>query len=245
MTLRFPSSGGGGGGGRAMSHDMIRFTADDANNLAASMSPLRIVDPSTPGGTDYGVVSEHITQVGAGGSLCRHRARQLGAGDPSAWLDDAAGSPYAAYYCSCRREPRLRTTKTGGASQDDAGPAVDVTPPPDVAVGPAYGGASPAGVSRSFVGSHHPRPHVVVCTTSGVGDRIYQERIAPSCKYSTFLGAADNPQSRVAAVNALSIAMDGSGGSHAVEHPAAAAAADNDVTSSSSADVTSSAPIIL
>jgi len=181
MSLRLPSSGGGSG--RTISHDMIRFTPDDSN-MAASMSPLRLGDSTTPGSGDYGVASDR-SQVG---SLCRHRARRLG--DPSAWLDDPAG-PYATYYCSCRRdrrEPRARTTNA--ATDDDDGPTGDVLPP-DVAAGPVYG--VPTGtVSRPSCG--HPRQHVVVCTTAA--DKIYQERYASSCKYSTFLGGNDT-QSRL------------------------------------------------
>jgi len=193
---------------------MIRFTPDDTN-LVASMSPLRLGDQSTSSVGDYGVAADH-TQVG---SLCRHRARRVG--DPSAWLDDPAG-PYATYYCSCRREPRLRTT-----GDDDDGPGRDVAPP-DVAVPPAYGTLT-AGVSRPC---GHPRQHVVVCTAAG-GEKIYQDHYGSSCKYSTFLGAGD-AQSR-AARSAVSITLDGSG-SHTVDHPTAATVDDN-VTPSAAADL--------
>jgi len=211
MSVRFPASGGGNGG--AVPHDMIRFTPDDTN-LVASMSPLRLGDQSTPGGGggDYGVPSEH-TQLG---SLCRHRARRVG--DPSGWIDDPAG-PYATYYCSCRRDPRLRALKTTG--DDDEGPGRDVTPP-DVAAAPVYGTSTP-GVSRPC---GHPRQHVVVCTAAG-GEKIYQERYASSCKYSTFLGGED-AQSR-----ATRITVDGSG-SRMVDH-AITGAADDDLTSSAAA----------
>jgi len=226
MSLRFPSSGGGSGA--TVPHDMIRFTPDDTN-LVAGTSPLRLGDQSTSGGSDYGVPSEH-TQFG---SLCRHRARRLG--DPSAWMDDPAG-PYATYYCSCRREPRLRPIRT--TVDGDDGPGRDVAPP-DIASAPVYG-TSTTGVSRPC---GHPRQHVVVCTTAA-GEKIYQERYASSCKYSTFLGAEDS-QSR-ATRNAVSITVDG-GGSHMVDHPmiAAAAVANNDVTSSSAADLGSSTPVNL
>ena len=214
-----------------MSHDMIRFTPDDTN-LVASMSPLRLGDQSTPIGGDYGVASEH-SQVG---SLCRHRARRLG--DPSAWLDDPT-SPYATYYCSCRREPRTRATKTT-AEDNDGGPGMDVGPP-DVAVAPAYG-TSMAAVSRPC--GHPPRQHVVVCTTAG-GEKIYQERYASSCKYSTFLGG-DDAQSR-AARSAVSIAVGGSG-LHTVDHPAvavSAAGSDDNIISSAAANLASSTPVNL
>ena len=193
---------------------MIRFTPDDPN-LVASMSPLRIGDPSA----DYGVASERA-QVG---SLCRHRARRLG-GDPSTWLDDPAG-PYATYYCSCRREPRLAATKT--TADSDEGPVTEAAPP-DVAVAPIYG--TSAGVSRPC---GHPRQHVVVCTTAGA-EKIYQDRYASSCKYSTFLGGED-AQSR-STRGAVSIAVDGSG-SHAIDP------ADGDVTSSAAADVACTTPV--
>jgi len=230
MSLR-SASGGSGNGGGALPHDMIRFTPDDTNLVAGSMSPLRLGEQSSPGGGggDYGVVPSEHTQLG---SLCRHRARRLGS-DPSAWLDDG---PYATYYCSCRRQPRPRPVKT--TADDDDGPGRDVTPP-DVAAAPLYG-TSTLGVSRGPCG--HARQHVVVCT-SGVGaaEKIYQERCASStsssaCKYSTFLGAEDSPQSR-AIRNAVCVTVDGSG-SHMVDRSinvAAAAAADDNLTSSSSA----------
>jgi len=224
MSLRFPSSGGGNGS--TVSHDMIRFTPDDTN-MVAGMSPLRLGEPSIPGSADYD------TQVA---SLCRHRTRRVG--DPSPWLDDPAG-PYATYYCSCRREPRLRAAKTTADDDDDGGDGLgrDIAPP-DVAAAPVYG--TSAGVSRLC---GHPRQHVVVCTAAGA-EKIYQERFASSCKYSTFLGG-DDAQSR-AARNAVSITVDGSG-SHSIDHPAAAAsaAADDNVTSSSAADLANSSPVNL
>jgi len=225
MSLRFPSSSGGSGG--TVPHDMIRFTPDDTN-LVASMTPLRLGDQSTPGGGDYGVPSEH-TQLG---SLCRHRARRVG--DPSAWLDDPAG-PYATYYCSCRREPRFRAVKT--TADDDDGPGRDVAPP-DVAAAPVYG-TSTTGVSRPC---GHSRQHIVVCTAAG-GEKIYQERYASSCKYSTFLGGEDS-QSK-ATRNAVNITVDGSG-SHMVDQSiSAAAAADDDVTSPAAVDLANSTPVNL
>jgi len=211
MSLRFTANSGGNGS--TVSHDMIRFTSDDANAVAG-ISPLRLGDSA-------GEYAEH-TQVA---SLCRHRARRVG--DPSPWIDDPAG-PYATYYCSCRREPRLRATKS--IDTDDEGPGRDVAPP-DVAAAPAYG-TSTAGISRSC---GHPRQHVVVCTAAG-GEKIYQERFASSSssgKYSTFLGA-DEAQLR-AARSAISVTMDGSG-LHLVD----AAATDDNLTSPGVADLASS-----
>ena len=221
-SSRFPSSGAGNGS--TVSHDMIRFTPDDTN-IVAGMSPLRLGEQSIHAGADYD------SQVA---SLCRHRTRRVG--DPSPWLDDPTG-PYATYYCSCRREPRLRAAKT--ADDDDGdGPGRDVAPP-DVAAGPVYG-TSTAGVSRLC---GYPRQHVVVCTAAGA-EKIYQERFASSCKYSTFLGG-DDAQSR-AARNSVSITVDGSG-LHTIDHPAAASAAatDDNVTSSAAGDLASSSPVNL
>jgi len=228
MSMRFPPSSGGGGGG-SVSHDMIRFTPDDPS-LAASMSPLRLVDPSTPG-ADYGVAT---AERGAG-SLCRHRVRR--AGDPSAWLDD--GGPYATYYCSCRRrEPRTKTAADPG----DDGPAPAgrdaAAGPPDVAVAPpppppVYG----TGVASRPCG--HPRQHVVVCTTAGATDKIYDDRY--SCKYSTFLGGGgDDALSRAS----RAIALDGRSGSH---HVIDVAAVDDDVvtSSASAADAARATPVNL
>lgn len=219
MSLRFPPAGSGSAG--TISHDMIRFTPDDTN-LVSGMSPLRLGDPSTPNPSDYGVASDR-SQIG---SLCRHRARRVG--DPSAWLDDSAG-PYATYYCSCRRDPRLRTTPNTTAD-DDGGPGTDVAPP-DVASAPtAYGTSTTPGVSRPC---GHARQHVVVRTTPG-GEKIYQERYASSCKYSTFLGVDGEAQSRAARGAGVSVTVDGSG-SHAVDH---VVAADDSGPSSATADST-------
>jgi len=256
MSLRFASSGSGNGGG-AVTHDMIRFTPDDANLVAGSMSPLRLGDQSSPGGGNYGVVpaSEH-TQLS--GSLCRHRARR----DPSAWLDDPTACPYATYYCSCRRETRPRLIRTS-ADDDDAPAGRDVVVPPDVAAAPPlYASSTTLGVSHAPT-CGHVRQHVVVCTAAGGGaaEKIYQERYgyasSSTYKYSTFLGTQqhDSHQSR-----ALCVALDSGGGSgggsHVVDHhpinaaPAAAAAADNDdlLTLSSSAaehHLAGSAPVNL